>query len=217
VDEVQKVYRSQGVAINNKHIEVIARQMLRKVRIDSPGDADFLPTDLVDRLVYEKTNAKVLAKGDEPATAQTVLLGVTKASLATDSFLSAASFQETTRVLTEAAVVGSTDRLLGLKENVIIGKLIPARCVLPEELPQKVIVEDKKLPMDEVISGIEDQFGAEAVAEVEAVLELQNQLFEDDNADEQTMHLESDEMNFMEKGFTLEDDIFTDADESFDN
>ena len=129
VDEIQNVYRSQGVNINDKHIEVIVRQMLRKVRVDSPGDTEMLPGELVDRFVYEDVNAKVLAEGGEPATAQPVLLGITKASLNTDSFLSAASFQETTRVLTEAAIAGKIDRLLGLKENVIIGKLIPARCV----------------------------------------------------------------------------------------
>jgi DNA-directed RNA polymerase subunit beta' len=133
VDEIQQVYRSQGVTINDKHIEIIVRQILRKVRIDSPGDTEFLPGELVDRFAYEDINAKVLAEGGEPATAQPVLLGITKASLNTDSFLSAASFQETTRVLTEAAVAGKTDRLLGLKENVIIGKLIPARCPHLEE------------------------------------------------------------------------------------
>jgi len=126
VKEVQKVYRSQGVSINDKHIEIIVRQMLRKVRIDQPGDTELLPTELVDRLDFESANHRVLAEGGEPATAQTVLLGVTKASLNTASFLAAASFQETTRVLTEAAINGSKDHLIGLKENVIIGKLIPA-------------------------------------------------------------------------------------------
>ena len=124
--EVQKVYRSQGVTINDKHIEIIVRQMLRKVRIDQPGDVDLLPTELIDRLDFEEANNRVLAEGGEPATAQTVLLGVTKASLNTSSFLAAASFQETTRVLTEAAINGAKDHLIGLKENVIIGKLIPA-------------------------------------------------------------------------------------------
>ncbi|MEE8471213.1 MAG: DNA-directed RNA polymerase subunit beta', partial [Dehalococcoidia bacterium] len=133
VDEVQKVYRSQGVNISDKHIEVIVRQMLRKVRVDSPGDSEFLPDELVDSLVYEDMNAKVLAEGGEPATAQPVLLGITRASLNTDSFLAKASFQETTRVLTEAAVMGSVDRLTGLKENVIIGKLIPARSEVSRE------------------------------------------------------------------------------------
>ncbi len=124
--EVQKVYSGQAVSINNKHIEVIVRQMLRKVSIDEAGDTELLPGELVDRFKYEEVNAKTLAEGGEPSTAQPVLLGITKASLATDSLLAAASFQETTRVLTEAAVGGRTDQLLGLKENVIIGKLIPA-------------------------------------------------------------------------------------------
>ena len=126
VDEVQKVYRSQGVHINDKHIEIIAHQMLTRVRIDSAGDTDLVPDELIDKFIYEDINAKVLAEGGEPATAHTVLLGITKASLNSDSWLAAASFQETTRVLTEAAVYGKIDRLVGLKENVIIGKLIPA-------------------------------------------------------------------------------------------
>jgi len=126
VAEVQGVYRSQGVSINDKHIEVITRQMLRKVRVDAPGDTELLPGEIVDRFHYEEVNQRVLAEGGEPAAAQTVLLGVTKASLSTESFLAAASFQETTRVLTEAAVTGAKDKLIGLKENVIIGKLIPA-------------------------------------------------------------------------------------------
>lgn len=144
VEEVQKVYRSQGVNINDKHIEIIIRQMLRRVRIESPGDTDLLPGDLVDRFEYESINAKVLAEGGEPATAQTVLLGITRASLNTDSWLAAASFQETTRVLTEAAIWGKTDRLLGLKENVIIGKLIPARALSPVEEPS--LAERESLP-----------------------------------------------------------------------
>jgi DNA-directed RNA polymerase subunit beta' len=126
VDEVQKVYRSQGVDINDKHIEVIVRQMMRKVRVDSAGDTSLLPGEIVSQWEYEEGNAKALAEGGEPATAQTVLLGLIKAALNTTSWLSAASFQETTRVLTEAAISGKVDRLRGLKENVIIGKLIPA-------------------------------------------------------------------------------------------
>ena len=141
VEEVQKVYRAQGVTINDKHIEVIVRQMLRRVRIDSPGDTTLLPGELVDRFRYEATNAKVLAEGGEPATAQPVLLGVTKASLNTESFLAAASFQETTRVLTEAAINGQVDKLLGLKENVIIGKLIPARTEVHVAMPPVTILE----------------------------------------------------------------------------
>ena len=127
VSEVQAVYRSQGITINDKHIEVIVRQMLRKVRVEAPGDSELLPGEMVDRFAFQDTNAKVLAEGGEPATASPLLLGVTRASLNTESFLAAASFQETTRVLTEAAVNGATDGLLGLKENVIIGRLIPAR------------------------------------------------------------------------------------------
>jgi hypothetical protein len=126
VEEVQNVYRSQGVTINDKHIEIIARQMLRRVRVETPGDTEILPGELIDAFEYEEISARVLAEGGEPATAQSVLLGVTKASLNNESFLAAASFQETTRVLTEAAVQGRVDRLVGLKENVIIGKLIPA-------------------------------------------------------------------------------------------
>ena len=126
VYEVQKVYRWQGVSINDKHVEIIVRQMLRKVTVDRPGDTELLPSELIDRFEFEETNNRILAEGGEPATAQTVLLGVTKASLNTNSFLAAASFQETTRVLTEAAIQGAKDNLIGLKENVIIGKLIPA-------------------------------------------------------------------------------------------
>ena len=134
VKEVQRVYRSQGVTINDKHIEIIVRQMLKKVRIDQPGDCEQLPTELIDRLDFEEGNNRVLAEGGEPATAQTVLLGVTKASLNTSSFLAAASFQETTRVLTEAAINGAKDHLIGLKENVIIGKLIPAGSGAPQNI-----------------------------------------------------------------------------------
>ncbi len=124
--EVQTVYRMQGVQINDKHIEIIVRQMLRKVKIEKSGDTDLLPGELVDVFRFEQENEKAILNGGETASAKYVLLGITKASLATDSFLSAASFQETTRVLTEAAIKGKVDPLLGLKENVIIGKLIPA-------------------------------------------------------------------------------------------
>ncbi|MCH7739554.1 MAG: DNA-directed RNA polymerase subunit beta' [Chloroflexi bacterium] len=138
ISQVQAVYRSQGVPIHDKHIEVIIRQMLRKVRVDVPGDTDLLPGELIDRLEYERRNARILAEGGEPATASPVLLGVTRASLNTESFLAAASFQETARVLTEAAVNGAVDHLLGLKENVIIGRLIPARLDRSEEGRKKL-------------------------------------------------------------------------------
>jgi DNA-directed RNA polymerase subunit beta' len=126
VDEVQKVYRAQGVSIHDKHIEVIVRQMLRRVTILDSGSAEFLPGSLVERAEFESENRRVVANGGEPASGRPVLMGITKASLATDSWLSAASFQETTRVLTDAAINGRSDKLVGLKENVIIGKLIPA-------------------------------------------------------------------------------------------
>lgn len=126
VKEVQRVYRMQGVDINDKHIEVIVRQMLSKVKVEDPGDTDLLPGGYEDVLTFNKTNEEAEAQGLRPASAKRVLLGITKASLATESFLSAASFQETTRVLTEVAIKGKEDHLIGLKENVIIGKLIPA-------------------------------------------------------------------------------------------
>ena len=126
VYEVQKVYKSQGVEINDKHIEVIVRQMMHKVKTEESGDTGLLPGEYIDTNTFEEENIKVIEAGGEPAVARPILLGITKASLATDSFLSAASFQETTRVLTEAAIKGKVDPLLGLKENVIIGKLIPA-------------------------------------------------------------------------------------------
>jgi len=126
LEEVQRVYRMQGVDINDKHIEIMIRQMLRKVKVEDPGDTDLLPGGLIDAFEFEEENRRVMEQGGKTATARPVILGITKASLATDSFLSAASFQETTSVLTEAAIKGKVDPLMGLKENVIIGKLIPA-------------------------------------------------------------------------------------------
>ncbi|MFC1901102.1 DNA-directed RNA polymerase subunit beta', partial [Chloroflexota bacterium] len=143
VDEVQRVYRSQGVVINDKHIEIIVHQMLDKVRIDSAGDTELIPGELIDKFQYDDINAEVLAEGGEPTTARAVLLGITRTSLSTNSWLAAASFQETTKVLTEAAVKGATDRLVGLKENVIIGRLIPARSMISEEEPE--VPEDEEL------------------------------------------------------------------------
>ena len=126
IQEVQRVYRLQGVEINDKHIEVIVRQMLKKIRIEERGDTEFLPGTMVDVLEFNEVNEQMEAEGKEPATGEQIMLGITKASLATESFLSAASFQETTKVLTEAAIKGKVDHLIGLKENVIIGKHIPA-------------------------------------------------------------------------------------------
>ena len=126
IQEVQRVYRLQGVEINDKHIEVIVRQMLKKIRIEERGDTEFLPGTMVDVLEFNEVNEQMEAEGKEAATGEQIMLGITKASLATNSFLSAASFQETTKVLTEAAIKGKIDPLVGLKENVIIGKHIPA-------------------------------------------------------------------------------------------
>ena len=147
VQEVQKVYRSQGVTIHNKHIEVVVRQMLRRVQVDSAGDAEYIPGQSIVLFDFQNKNAQVLAEGGEPATAKPVLLGVTRSSLLTDSFLAAASFQETTRVLTEAAASGAVDHLLGLKENVIIGRLIPARVhmELPAAEGQFMLGEEARL------------------------------------------------------------------------
>ena len=169
VEEVQQVYRSQGVTIHDKHIELIIRQMLRKVQIIEPGDTEFLPGDLVDRRRFENANRETVENGSEPATARPQLLGITKASLATDSWLSAASFQETTRVLTEAAIAGKSDQLLGLKENVIIGKLIPAGTgmsryrniavrIKPEAIPEYWLARQRELAQqvegEPVLSGL---------------------------------------------------------------
>ena len=133
IEEVQKVYRFQGVSMHDKHIEIVIRQMMRKVRVDHQGDTELLPGEPVDRTIFDEANRRVIAEGGEPARATPMLLGITRASLSTESFLAAASFQETTRVLTEAAISGSVDHLVGLKENVIIGRLIPARMDMTEE------------------------------------------------------------------------------------
>jgi DNA-directed RNA polymerase subunit beta' len=126
VDEVQEVYRLQGVRINDKHIEVIVRQMMRRVKVTDIGDSDFIPEEQVDKTIFEETNQAIIESGGKPAVAEPLILGITKASLSTDSFISAASFQETTKVLTDAAISGAKDYLRGLKENVIMGRIIPA-------------------------------------------------------------------------------------------
>lgn len=162
IQEVQRVYRQQGVDINDRHIEVIVRQMMRKVRVENQGDTELLPGSMVDIFEFEDANEegakKAAAEGKEfePATYTPVLLGITKASLATDSFLSAASFQETTKVLTEAAIMGKKDHLVGLKENVLIGKLIPAGTGLQayrtfaEELVPAETVQEKEATLEEI-------------------------------------------------------------------
>jgi hypothetical protein len=162
--------------------------MLTKVRIDSAGDTDLVPDELIDRFFYEDTNAKVLAEGGEPATAHTVLLGITRASLSTDSWLAAASFQETTRILTEAAVNGKVDKLVGLKENVIIGKLIPAH-YLPEEIPELVAGEEGEealsLLTDEEQEEVSNLLAGEEREEISSLLT--------DKEGEKTLNLLADE------------------------
>jgi DNA-directed RNA polymerase subunit beta' len=171
VSEVQDVYASQGVDINDKHIEVIARQMMRKVSVLDAGDTDFLPGQLVDRFVFDDENERVIGEGGTPARAESVLLGITKASLATDSYLSAASFQETTRVLTDAAIAGKEDNLLGLKENVIIGKLIPAATGMKRYRSVMLTYKGQKAEWSmEEGTGPLPEFAPEELKELEAML-----------------------------------------------
>ena len=164
IQEVQRVYRLQGVEINDKHIEVIVRQMLKKVRVEESGDSDFLPGTMVDALEFEDKNIELEAEGKEPATGEQIMLGITKASLATNSFLSAASFQETTKVLTEAAIKGKIDPLVGLKENVIIGKHIPAGTGMRKYRDVKLDTELEKeeFPEEDDIFAEEAEMAAEA-------------------------------------------------------
>jgi len=144
VNEIQEVYRLQGVTINDKHLEVITRQMMRWVKVEEIGDTEFLPEEVVDKFKFREENQRVLSRedGGKPAEGKVILLGITKASLSTDSFISAASFQETTRVLTEAAINGRVDHLRGLKENVIMGRLIPAGTGLEYYRRVKIAGED---------------------------------------------------------------------------
>ena len=166
VNEIQEVYRLQGVNINDKHLEVISRQMLRWVRIEDIGDSEFLPEEVVDRFKFKEENARVLDAGGKPAAGKAVLLGITKASLSTDSFISAASFQETTRVLTEAAINGKVDYLRGLKENVIMGRLIPAGTGLDyyrsvkiagEDIVEEPVVEEPEISLADGLGGYDEE------------------------------------------------------------
>jgi DNA-directed RNA polymerase subunit beta' len=171
VEQVQDVYRSQGVDINDKHIEVISRQMLRKVSVTEPGDSGFLPGQLADRLDFAGTNQTVVAAGGEPASGHPTLLGITKASLATDSWLSAASFQETTRVLTDAAIGAKDDNLLGLKENVIIGKLIPAATGMQRYRSVKLTYKGQHIEAEGAAAeGPLPDWAPEELKEIEALL-----------------------------------------------
>jgi DNA-directed RNA polymerase subunit beta' len=184
VNEIQQVYRLQGVGINDKHIEVIVRQMLRRVRIKEVGDTNFLVDEQVEKYIFERENARVLERGGEPAVAEPMLLGITKASLSTDSFISAASFQETTRVLTEAAISGRVDYLRGLKENVIMGRLIPAgtgmkyyrNVEIARDATENRKEEDE---FDEMASNIRGGFDIPILASVPGVEEGNGDLEED--------------------------------------
>ena len=195
--EVQRVYRLQGVEINDKHIEVIVRQMLKKVRIEENNDADVLPGNSMDVLEYNDMNEKLVAEGKTPAEGKQVMLGITKASLATDSFLSAASFQETTKVLTEAAINGKVDHLIGLKENVLIGKLIPAGTGMKRyrsvTLNTDEIVEDT----DEIILSEDDpallDIKEELIADAKEAMESKDKAFEMETAEETEEVLEDEE------------------------
>jgi DNA-directed RNA polymerase subunit beta' len=215
IQEVQRVYRLQGVEINDKHIEVIVRQMLKKVRIENSGDSEFLPGKLIDALEFEDVNEELSTEGLENAEGKQVMLGITKASLATNSFLSAASFQETTKVLTEAAINGKVDPLIGLKENVIIGKLIPAgtgmkryRSVkLDTDMEEEIMLSEdmdndnfnnyhySESTMDDV-----DDIGADDFDDDDA------ELLEEDFDDENFRDMDMSDDNEIDEGF-LDDDF----------
>src|SRR5205807_10619254 len=167
IGEVQKVYKSQGVEIHDKHIELIVRRMLRRVRVENAGDTDLLPGQLVEKNVLDRENARVKKERKEQATFEPLILGITKASLATESFLSAASFQETTKVLTDASIEGKIDRLLGLKENVIIGKLIPAATGLKQYRGIEIGPSDKVPPSAYMRPATEEQLLA-ALEEIDS-------------------------------------------------
>ena len=193
--EVQRVYRLQGVEISDKHIEVLVRQMLKKIRIENNGDTEFLPGTLVDSLEFEDVNEAMIKEGKEPAEGKQVMLGITKASLATNSFMSAASFQETTKVLTDAAIKGKVDHLIGLKENVIIGKLIPAgtgmKCYSDVELDTGMPEEPEEIEFDEmddedqdVLDVAEDSEELETADEADLAVDEDEDTFEDEDSSE---------------------------------
>ncbi|MBI67520.1 MAG: DNA-directed RNA polymerase subunit beta' [Chloroflexi bacterium] len=213
VEQVQTVYRNQGVSINDKHIETIIRQLLRWVRVETSGDTDLLPNQLTDRLQFQEVNERIIAEGGEPATSKPEILGVTRASLNTDSFLAKASFQETARVLTEAAILGEVDYLRGLKENVIIGRLIPARLDVSEEgrqllgLPESsfatnaAVVDDGENDVADLAQLIEDIPGDNS--SIDNILE--DILGTDDEGDDDIF--DSLEDDLAEPEITADDDI----------
>ncbi|MCF7854887.1 MAG: DNA-directed RNA polymerase subunit beta', partial [Candidatus Pacebacteria bacterium] len=174
VNQVQEVYRLQGVEINDKHIEIVVRQMMRKVRITDPGTTSFLYGETADRIKFLDENARVIAEGGQPAEAQPILLGITKASLETESFISAASFQDTTRVLTEAATGGAVDQLQGFKENVIMGHLIPAGTGYQDVISFDLEKESPEGPEGEETEGDQEKSESDEdrAAEAKALLDL---------------------------------------------
>ncbi len=191
--EVQRVYRLQGVDISDKHIEVIVRQMLKKIRIETSGDTEYLPGTMVDVLDFQDTNAAMEAEGKQPAEGKQVMMGITKAALATNSFLSAASFQETTKVLTEAAIKGKADPLIGLKENVIIGKLIPAGTGMKR-------YRDVKLNTDAIIAAEEAERAARAEEEARAAAEAEkSEKVKKEAADDEELSEESADTELLEE------------------
>ncbi|MCI8797009.1 MAG: DNA-directed RNA polymerase subunit beta' [Dorea sp.] len=216
IQEVQRVYRLQGVDINDKHIEVIVRQMLKKVRIEEAGDTEFLPGTNVDRLEFEDTNARLEKEGLEPATGEQIMLGITKASLATNSFLSAASFQETTKVLTEAAIKGKVDPLIGLKENVLIGKHIPAGTGMRKyrdirldselEMDDELLVDEEESWENEsqisqepaAEEAAEDMLLADAMSEATEENLPESTEFEEDESEETADSVEEDVLELIE-------------------
>ena len=193
IQEVQRVYRLQGVDINDKHIEMIVRQMLKKVKVEESGDSDVLPGVSMNVLEFNEMNDQLIAEGKLPAEGKQVMLGITKASLATDSFLSAASFQETTKVLTEAAINGKVDHLIGLKENVLIGKLIPAGTGMKRYQSVKLNTD---LAMEDEISFEEDddEDNFDDMPETAITAEFDNELDDEEEEVEEILDFGEEEI-----------------------
>ena len=201
IREVQRVYRLQGVEINDKHVEMIVRQMLKKIKIEESGDSDVLPGTSMNVLEYNEMNEALIAEGKRPAEGKQVMLGITKASLATDSFLSAASFQETTKVLTEAAINGRVDHLIGLKENVLIGKLIPAGTGMKRYRSVKL---DTDFNMDdEIVLGDDDEI---ILSDDDEMMDEATEVFDiDDTEDVEDREEGQDGLDFDEEDDAEED------------
>ena len=211
--EVQQVYRKQGVEINDKHIEIILHQMLKKVLVEECGDTGFLPGTHVDVLDFEETNARMLEEGKKPAEGKRIILGITKASLATNSFLSAASFQETTKVLTDAAIKGKIDPLVGLKENVILGKLIPAGTGMKEYRNIHLNTDNEVIERAE---SLDDEY-RKSIAESDVLPDkTENLLTADEYEDDGFSDEEFDNIIYDDEDleFEDEDEVFDDSNDS---